>query len=1023
MWRRNSVGSAASAFVFLLLLRISAPGMPARILAIGTRLSGVCGKSEPVVFQLNLQRGTAARIELDQTSADLAIKVISPDQLARVVDSFSFGVEGVTVLASSPGIYRLEISTVSKEEPQARFSVLLKSIGHIDLTNSQNEVAEDLATESRSLAADASSWEKAMELTRRSLIAWENLGNASAVALTHLKIGDLFFGRGLWEQARSEYSQAQELCAGNPRCLAEAANNAGLSSINLLDYDHAEVALRLALDTWRQLRMPLMEGITHSNLGILYRRVNEWQMALMEYDIARRLFDGRRPLSLAQTMNNIGIIYYSLSDWEKAADYFARALEIASRQPNSESVVGHIRISLGASRMYRGSLVQAARDESAALALMEKRSDLSGMADARSNLGQVEFRQRNLGQARQDLNEALNLSRQINDPRGTAAALHYLGLIAGATGQPETARDLLRQSLTIRKDRRLMDEASETLYQMALLQKSSGHASESVSLIQEAVETAEQLRLRMAAEPLRRSYFAGKQKLWEFYVSALLAGESPLDRDRRAAQAFEVHERGLARSLVDLSGETKFRLDAALKEADPDLAARWRSIRRRLNALSSRLAGLPDTPSRAPEIATVRQQIATLLEQDTELESVIESKSPAYSRSVSPPVSSVAEVREILRDGDLLVEYFIGDERSYVWKMNRNGINVSELPPRNRIDLLALRLIDLLGRVEERKADSRKQAELEYLSRELAATLHLSFTEGALPKRLFIVPDGILHRVPFAVLRTGSARGKYVGAGQPLGLNCELLQAPSASMLRIFEERGWKAAGQPVSVAAFVDPVFDSWDSRVRGGRRSRVGDRPAAGLPLARVPFASVETEPLKRMTSQRHLVLRGLDSTKAALFSTRVQDFPILFLSTHAYADDLQPELSSIAMTAVDGNGRPVDGLVRLYEILGHHWNAFVVLSGCETAAGKEMRGEGLIGLSYGFLEAGATGLLASSAKIDAEASAFLMSEFLGALLKADGSVAPAEALLDARRAVARSVRWKDPYYWGSFFLISGA
>ena len=144
--------------------------------------------------------------------------------------------------------------------------------------------------------------------------------------------------------------------------------------------------------------------------------------------------------------------------------------------------------------------------------------------------------------------------------------------------------------------------------------------------------------------------------------------------------------------------------------------------------------------------------------------------------------------------------------------------------------------------------------------------------------------------------------------------------------------------------------------------------------------------------------------------------------YLSTHAFADDDQPELSTIVLSMVDERGHRVDGLVHLYDLYQLRLNsAMVILSACETASGKEVRGEGVIGLSRGFLQAGASGLLTTPLPIDAEASAFLIKAFLEQMLGSE-SVPPSRALLEARRTLASSNRWKDPYYWGSFMLVSG-
>jgi CHAT domain-containing protein len=223
------------------------------------------------------------------------------------------------------------------------------------------------------------------------------------------------------------------------------------------------------------------------------------------------------------------------------------------------------------------------------------------------------------------------------------------------------------------------------------------------------------------------------------------------------------------------------------------------------------------------------------------------------------------------------------------------------------------------------------------------------------------------------------------------------------------------------AVAAFTDPVFDGLDPRVKRNAVVRRERPEFGGLPLARLPFSEVELEPVERLLPPaRREVIRGFGATKAALFQERTSRFPIVLLSTHGIADDRQPELSSIVLTMIDREGHSMDGLVHLYELYALRLRSLVILSACETASGKQVRGEGLIGMARGFLETGASGLLAAPGRVDAEASAWLVRAFLEQMLQ-PATTTPPRALLNARRILASSKRWGDPYYWGSFVLFS--
>ena len=245
-------------------------------------------------------------------------------------------------------------------------------------------------------------------------------------------MGDLYFNKGIWDSARSEYREAKRLCHAIAylRCYAEAVNNAGLTALSLADLDEAQSELMAARQSWKSLDQPLMEAITTSNLGLLFWETGEWQLALNEDDMARKLFEQRDPLSEARTLNNIGLVYMSMTDYDRASNYFLKALRITLSRNDAMPVRGRVRINLGRARMLSGQLESAARDLRVAVFLMRRIGDISGLADALNNLGQVQLRLSRLQEAMDDLNKAFLLYQEIKDQSGLSSVLHHLGILA-----------------------------------------------------------------------------------------------------------------------------------------------------------------------------------------------------------------------------------------------------------------------------------------------------------------------------------------------------------------------------------------------------------------------------------------------------------------------------------------------------------------------------------------------------------------------------------------------------------------
>ena len=151
----------------------------------------------------------------------------------------------------------------------------------------------------------------------------------------------------------------------------------------------------------------------------------------------------------------------------------------------------------------------------------------------------------------------------------------------------------------------------------------------------------------------------------------------------------------------------------------------------------------------------------------------------------------------------------------------------------------------------------------------------------------------------------------------------------------------------------------------------------------------------------------------------SADLRQYRIVHFATHGLINSRHPDLSGIVLSLVDQEGKPQNGFLRLYDIYNMNLSAeLVVLSACQTALGKDIKGEGLVGLTRAFMYAGASRIVASLWRTEDRATAVLMSRFYAHLLAGNG-MSPAAALRKAQLSMWQDKRWRQPRYWAAFTL----
>lgn len=367
-----------------------------------------------------------------------------------------------------------------------------------------------------------------------------------------------------------------------------------------------------------------------------------------------------------------------------------------------------------------------------------------------------------------------------------------------------------------------------------------------------------------------------------------------------------------------------------------------------------------------------------------------------------------------------------------------------------------------------------KQAEAEYnqAAAELSQVILGPIAARLGKKRLLVVTDGALNYVPFAALpvpETAVSVDTKRGARAHLSTaqnsqrlliaEHEIISLPSASSIAVLRKElaGRKTA--PKAAVVLADPVFDADDARVRVSIKGQVQNNASTGGQqvikaedssdntsrelselaltrsgnevgltdrgeLPRLSFSRQEAEAIFALTSQAGSRQAGtkialdFEASRETASSPDLSQYRIVHFATHGLLNNEHPELSGIVLSLVDRQGNQQNGFFRLYDVYNMNLSAeLVVLSACQTALGKQIRGEGLVGLTRGFMYAGAARVMASLWRVEDEATAEMMKKFYEAIMK-EGQ-RPAEALRSAQVWMQRQKRWRTPYFWAGFTL----
>jgi CHAT domain-containing protein/Tfp pilus assembly protein PilF len=865
-------------------------------------------------------------------------------------------------LAAARTLNALGVAATKKDDYAAAEGPLREALaiqeelapGSVDLAATLNNLGA-LARARGDFAAAEADLERAEEIDRR--LAPDSAGYAQILRglgnLSRMR-GDLERAERLLRQALALFEAADPIGEGAVGCLQN------LSTVAILRGDHAaaEGLLRRGLALTAQRKVPNERDVWSIliNLGHIATERGELEAAEVHYRGALAIQERISPngADAALTLSSLGGLALLHNDLATARTYMRRAQEISERL-----APGTVDVAIG----------------------------LENLAHVETDAAEKErLLRRSLAIFEREAPQSLE----------AASTLRHLGEIVAGRGRLREAIALQKRAVEIQ--RRLRPESSQeaaTLFYLGRAERRAGRSQEGTRDLCLAVDVLDRQRARLGGTPEAKTAFESTVGDTHF---ACLDGLIALGR---STEAFHVLERGRARSFLALLAER----DLRLADLPPALAAERRRLNGEYDRVQSQLAAL-QSPRDGAEIQRLQGELQDLRTRQEEILARMRRESPHATALQNPEPLGLAGARAALDPGTVLLEYAVGPERTwgFVVRPGANGpglsvfrVRLGAKSLRGEVEAFRLLLKDPASDPAQLAAQARRLYDL--LVRPADARI-----AGA--QRLLVSPDGPLHTLPFAALLRGD---RFLVERKPIH------SVLSATVYAELAGSRPSRRGPGEAIAAFGDPVYPRLTAD--GPADPAIREAVQRGWTFQPLPFSGQEVKDLAALYPQTQVYL-GRDATEERAKSVAPQARLVHF-ACHGLLDERFPLNSGLALTLPEKPSAGQDnGLLQAWEIFESvRLDAdLVTLSACDTALGREMAGEGLVGLTRAFQYAGARSVLATLWGVADRTTALFMKRFYGYLRQGRSKD---EALRAAQADLIRSQGFSHPYYWAAFQL----
>ncbi len=1020
-------------------------------------------------YKIHLQAGQCARIEVEQRGINVLLNVFAPDGkylFWHDLEIETTGTDRAIIVADVTGDYRLWIAPRvlpnARNIPPGKYSVRIASLHSATETEKRVFQAQILLAWAiqRGYSNNEEEKTEGIKQAHEWLRLYRNDGDTVAL-LDILRL--LGWHAGLQRNFTQSADYHQQLIAllqarGDQRRLGYILQDISFQYYQVREYQTAVTYKLQELAIWQRLGDRPLQAWAWNMLGLQYLRLRQVEKSLdahaQRLAIVRELKDSTQE---AETLQSIASTYSWMEENTKALDYVMQALRVAEKagaKRTQASILAELPNLIAFKEGFLSAMQVMRTDpvrQQEFLAMYEKSRALFHElndpfeAEPLSTLAIWQAHNRQREAALASAERALQLSQSMSQlPRnGLKSSIANVYSVLG-----DFDKAIALQEEAVRNFNGDFDGSANLLRGLANFLSKAGRLVEARARIEETIRIKESLRARLSDQEYRTNVSTNLARAYSFYADLLMQMYRQKPEASLLEEAFTATERARARSLLDLLNEARAKIRS---DVDPALLAREATLQQKLNDLTPR----PNDPRKEQLLEANQPAINDTLDDLRQVRARIRQANPRFAELTEPQPPTLREIQTQLLDADtMLLAYALGETRSFVWAITPDAIKAYELPARDEITKLTRRVYELLttpqrltglSAAQQQKRLAAAAAQYQTEAAALSQMLLAPVAAHLRTKRLLIVAPEALQYLPFGALPDPVAGGRWSVAGkkqrqplatshQPLIVHHEIINVPSVSVMMLLRQELAKRQAAPKAVAVLADPVFAMNDPRVKAKTLGKNEPKAAPGIasPLERSLRSFEAREGLARLILSRDEAeaiaaavpaadrFKALDfkASRAEAMSTALRQYRIVHFATHGLLNAERPELSGLVFSLVDEAGQPQDGFLRLHEIYNLQLPAdLVVLSACQTGLGKDIKGEGMIGLTRGFMYAGAARVVASLWRVDDYATSVLMKKFYRGMLQE--KLRPAAALRKAQLEMWQQKQWQSPFYWGGFVL----
>jgi CHAT domain-containing protein/Tfp pilus assembly protein PilF len=914
--------------------------------------------------------------------------------------------------------------------------------------------------------------QKSLELLQQALKLQQGLqGKLSGVQLTFnltsqgitlVSLGSSYLAANEYNKSIESFTQARSLFqqTGQSGFEADSLYNLNFIYTTIGETQKALDSLEEALAIYQKNNAPAQEATVLSQMGEIYNDIGEPQQAIDLHERALvivRKIGNREKESVI--LNDLAQVYANLGDDRQAIEISLESVKISTAIGNLTHK-GQTLNSIATNYRNLRDYPQAIEYYNQALAIWRNNNDLLNLLSSLTGIVRVYEAQKEYDQGFAAANEIITKSREQKNSFGEGSGYSMLGRLYNSKGDYEKglenalkAREIFlkigfnlaevnvlnsvslayqklgqndkaiaTQEEELKLHQKLGDRFGEadTQYRIALLERERDNLNAAIERIKASISIVEDVRTKVTSQELRRTYFASVQKYYELYIDLLMQQDKKEPNKGYNALALQISERARARGLLEILTLANADITSGV---DAALLKQKNSLEQKIQAAQKRLTSLSSSNSNPEQLKEANSELTSLTQQYQTLQTKIRTDSPHYAALTQPQPIDLQQIQQQVLDRDtVLLQYNLGDDRSYLWLVTQDSISSYELPPRATIKAAVDNYRSNLTNPEY------KISATDTLGATLSQILIQPVASQLENKRLLIVADGALQYLPFSALPVKDKNDQLV----PLLIQNEIVTSPSTSTLAVLRRETQNRQPASKTLAILADPVFNSDDSRLQTrttqnettskqslSRNSLDRSIRDVGATLDRLPGTRIEAQDiLKLVPADRTLQAFDFDANLSQATDPELSQYRIIHFATHGIVNNQNPELSGIVLSLVNPQGETDDGFLQLEKIYNLNLPAeLVVLSACETGLGEEIKGEGIVGLTRGFMYAGTPRVVVSLWSVADEATAELMTEFYQGMLQQD--LTPAAALRQAQITLWQEKKWDAPFFWAAFTL----